>query len=202
MFTGIVEAIGEVITCTEAAHGKSFTISYPKEWQDIFVGDSIAVQGVCLTVTEKSAQSLYFDVITETLQRSNLNNLHEGSFVNLERSMSPQGRFGGHVVQGHVDVCAKILAVQNDVNDYRLRVELPSQFSNLIVEKGYITIDGVSLTIAALDDTSFTIALIPHTLIHTVIGRYQIDSYVNLEFDVLGKYALRALQNYLPRTRV
>lgn len=186
MFTGIVEALGKV----ESTHG-SLVINCPLD--DIKVGDSVAVNGVCLTVTNAKHGKLSFDVSEETLKRSNLKFLKKGDWVNLERALSLNSRLGGHILQGHVDTTLRILELYQTSGHWSLKVELPSEFSMLVVEKGSIGIDGISLTVNYVSNRSFSINIIPHTYQNTNLKFRKAGDLVNVEFDVIGKYVI----NYL-----
>ena len=189
MFTGIIEEMGRIDSVDRTDTGVRFRIAASSVVSDVAVGDSIAVNGVCLTATEFDAEGFAVDVIPETLTRSSLGGLAPGDVVNLERPMAANGRFDGHIVQGHVDATGEVLAAgDDDVSGYRIRVAPPLDTMTYIVEKGSITIDGVSLTVAAVDGGSFEVAIIPHTLEVTGLGRLRLGDKVNLEVDVIAKY--------------
>ena len=164
-------------------------------FEDVAVGASIAVNGVCLTATTVSEDHITVDVVPETLDRTNLNLLDQGSPINLERPMPATGRFDGHIVQGHVDGVGEIAAIGHDDDGTVMTVRPPADLMQFIVEKGSITIDGVSLTVAGLTDTTFDVALIPHTLDVTTLGLRKPSDPVNLEVDVLAKYVERLLES-------
>lgn len=181
MFTGIVEAMAKVLT---NEHGR-FSIERPKSFDDIKVGSSIAISGVCLTVVQYDKKTMSFEMVPETLQRTTLREKEKGDPVNLERALKADGRFEGHVVQGHVEAVGEILGL---AKDGMLKFFYPKMLKRFIVEKGSIAIDGVSLTVAALKGNECTIALIPHTLHVTTLGLLKEGDHVNIETDILGRY--------------
>jgi riboflavin synthase len=194
MFTGIVEELGEVTYLTDAG-GDSAVIAVrgPVVTSDARHGDSISVNGVCLTVIDNVDGVFTADVMGETLRRSSLGVLKPGSPVNLERAATVGSRLGGHLVQGHVDGVATIIA-REPADDWEvLRFSLPAGLSRYVVEKGSITVDGVSLTVMAVDDESFSVGLIPTTLKLTVLGAKAVGDPVNLEVDVIAKYVEKML---------
>lgn len=196
MFTGIVEERGEIIARDDLQDAARFRIRGPKVVGDAGHGDSIAVNGVCLTVVEFDDQSFTVDVMAETLRRSSLAELTPGAPVNLERAMAAGGRFGGHIVQGHVDGTGTIIAVTPSENWTVVRVALPHDLARYVVAKGSITVDGTSLTVSALgtDESGadwFEISLIPTTLAETILGAAVPGAVVNLEADVIAKYVER-----------
>lgn len=188
MFTGIVEEIGKVLAVKKGIHSGSMTIAANKVLLDIHLGDSIAVNGVCLTASKISSDSFTADIMAETMGRSNLGSLQIGSLVNLERAMAANGRFGGHIVSGHIDGTGKLLATRQEENAVWLTIGMAKTLSRYIVEKGSIAIDGVSLTVAAVTDTSLQVSIIPHTQQETVLLQKKPGELVNLECDVIGKY--------------
>lgn len=191
MFTGIVEEMGQVQALDRTRETALITIAADTVLHDTRPGDSIAVNGVCLTVVELGGGRLTADVMPETLKRSGLGDLQTGEQVNLERALPVQGRFGGHIVQGHVDATATIVARDPGDAWEVVHISLPPQISRYVVEKGSIAVDGVSLTVAGVSDAEFTIALIPTTLERTTLGHKGIGAVVNLEVDVLAKYVER-----------
>ena len=193
MFTGIVEELGHVVALEPGADSARLTVDGPLVTADAVHGASIAVNGVCLTVVEHGAGTFTVDVMAETLARSSLGDLAVGDRVNLERAMSAGSRFGGHIVQGHVDGTAEIVGRTPGDRWEVVRFTLPAALSRYVVEKGSITVDGVSLTVSALTETSFSVSLIPTTLALTTLGHKQIGDLVNLEVDVLAKYVERLL---------
>jgi riboflavin synthase len=193
MFTGIVEELGTIASLDRGTDSARLTVRGPLVTGDATHGASIAVNGVCLTVVEHADGEFTVDVMAETLSRSSLGSLRAGDRVNLERAMAAGGRFGGHVVQGHVDGTAQILERVPGDRWELVRLSLPAGLARYVVEKGSITVDGVSLTVASVDDTSFTVSLIPTTLELTTLGHKGIGDLVNLEVDVLAKYVERLM---------
>ncbi len=195
MFTGIVEELGEVMAVERGTASARLTVRGPVVTADAVHGASIAVNGVCLTVVEHGGGSFVVDVMDETLRRSSLATAQPGEPVNLERAMPADGRFGGHVVQGHVDGTARLVTREPGDRWEVLTFSLPTTLAAFVVEKGSITVDGVSLTVSALDDAAatFSVSLIPTTLELTTLGRRQIGDVVNLEVDVIAKYVQRLL---------
>lgn len=194
MFTGIVEERGQVVAVTPMGDSARLVIRASLAVSDAKLGDSIAVNGVCLTVTEFDSQTFSADVMAETLLRTSLGAAIPGSDVNLERAMPAHGRLGGHLVQGHVDGTGEILSIEPTEHWTVVRVGIPATIARYIAEKGSITIDGVSLTVVSVDDSSFSVSLIPTTLRETTLGERQIGDVVNLEIDVIAKYVERLLE--------
>ena len=188
MFTGIVEEIGTIKGMTKGRHSAILTIAAKKVLEDAHVGDSIAVNGVCLTVTSFGADCFTADVMHETLNRSALSQLRSGSRVNLERAMAADGRFGGHIVAGHVDGVGKIIHIRQDDTAIWYTIQAAASIIRYIVEKGSITINGISLTVAAVTSDTFSISAIPHTVKMTTLSETKEGSLVNLENDIIGKY--------------
>lgn len=188
MFTGIVEEMGRVEFIKRGQHSAILTIGAKKVLEDTKIGDSIAVNGICLTVTSLTSKSFTADVMHETLNRSSLAKLLPGSHVNLERAMPANGRFGGHIVSGHVDGIGKIVGIKEDDISIWYRIQAKPEIMRYIVEKGSITIDGISLTVAAITDEDFSISAIPHTVSQTILKEKRQGDVVNLETDILGKY--------------
>jgi riboflavin synthase len=193
MFTGIVEELGTVVDVVGGAESAQLTLDGPLVTQDAAHGASIAVNGVCLTVVEHGAGRFSVDVMAETLARSSLGGLRAGDRVNLERAMAASSRFGGHIVQGHVDGTATIVERTPGDRWEVVRFTLPAALARYVVEKGSITVDGVSLTVSALDDATFSVSLIPTTLALTTLGHKGVGELVNLEVDVLAKYVERLI---------
>lgn len=190
MFTGIVEACGELVELELVETGARLRVA--AEFADeVTLGESVANNGVCLTVVEKGNGWMRFDLLHETLRLTNLGDLRVGSPVNLERALRIGDRLSGHFVQGHVDVCAEVIAYEKVGQDHRFEIALPQEFAHLIVHKGSICVDGISLTVAELHDASFTIWIIPHTHSQTTLRAVQAGSRVNLEFDLLAKHLAR-----------
>lgn len=193
MFTGIIEELGQVSWLRRTTSGIQLQVAAPGLVRGIHRGDSIAVNGCCLTVSAHRAEFLTFDLLQETLDRTNLGRLRPGSFVNLERALAANGRLDGHFVQGHVDCTSPVIAMEKKGDDYRLEIIVPIEFSQLMVFKGSIAINGISLTVADLRDERFALWIIPHTREHTNLQTIQANDVVNLEFDVLAKYVERIL---------
>jgi riboflavin synthase len=193
MFTGIVEELGEVEALTDLGDSVRLRVRGPLVVGDAGHGDSIAVNGVCLTVVGSGDGAFTADVMRETLDRSSLGALRPGDPVNLERSLRLDGRLGGHVVQGHVDGTGTVLERTPSPHWEVVRVSLPPDLARYVVLKGSVAVDGVSLTVSALDDESFSVSLIPTTLELTTLGRAPVGALVNLEVDVLAKYVERLM---------
>ena len=194
MFTGIVEELGEVVGTEDLGDSARFTLRGPTVTTDARHGDSIAVNGVCLTVVDVLPDgSFTADVMAETLNRSSLGALSVGSPVNLERAAAVNSRLGGHIVQGHVDGTGTVICRTPSPHWEVVRVSLPPQLSRYVVEKGSITVDGVSLTVSAIESDWFEVSLIPTTLGLTTLGRAPVGTPVNLEVDVIAKYVERLL---------
>ncbi len=193
MFTGIVEQIGSVLDVAYRGEGRRLVLS-GRGLVELGVGASISVNGVCLTAVEVEGDSVTVDVIPETLNRTNLSEVEVGGSVNLERPMRADSRFDGHIVQGHVDGVGVVTAISHDDEGTLMTIEAPAALMPFIVEKGSITVDGVSLTVAAMTEGSFSIALIPHTLEVTTLGLRKPGDTVNLESDVIARYVERLLE--------
>ncbi len=193
MFTGIVEQIGSVLDVAEKSDHRRLVLS-GDGLEELAIGASIAVNGVCLTAVEVTDGSVAVEVVPETLSRTNLGALTAGSRVNLERPMRADGRFDGHIVQGHVDSTGNVSSLEVTNEGTVMTVEAPAALMAFVVEKGSVTIDGVSLTVATIDGSSFSVALIPHTLEITTLGLRKPGDTVNLEADVLAKYVERLLE--------
>ena len=188
MFTGIIEEIGTVRRIEHGAKGARLTIQAKTVREDTRIGDSIATNGVCLTVVSMTGDSFSADVMAESLRRSSLGTLQGGSPVNLERAMAANGRFGGHIVSGHIDGTGTIASQKREDNAVWVKIKTPAPLLRYIVEKGSIAIDGVSLTVAAVTDTDFSVSIIPHTGTQTILLGKKPGDPVNLECDVIGKY--------------
>ena len=193
MFTGIVEELGEVVAVERLEDASRFRLRGPLVTEGAQHGDSIAVNGVCLTVVEHGDGEFTADVMAETLDRSSLGALAEGSRVNLERPMALGARLGGHIVQGHVDGTGQVLERKPSENWEIIRISLPADLTRYVVEKGSITVDGISLTVVDAGPDYFTVSLIPTTLALTTLGIKQPGDPVNLEVDVVAKYVERLL---------
>ena len=195
MFTGIIEEIGTVRRIEHGAKGARLTIQAKTVLEDTRIGDSIATNGVCLTVVSMTGDSFSADVMAESLRRSSLGTLQGGSPVNLERAMAANGRFGGHIVSGHIDGTGTIASQKREDNAVWVKIKTPAPLLRYIVEKGSIAIDGVSLTVAAVTDTDFSVSIIPHTGAQTILLGKKPGDPVNLECDVIGKY-VEKLMNF------
>jgi riboflavin synthase len=192
VFTGIIESTAQVIERSE----NGLTLKRPACFDDIRIGSSICVSGVCLSIIEIDDKSMRFDVMQETWDRTKLGGLKKGDYVNLERALKTDGRFEGHIVQGHVDCVGEVKDVCRGATASRpgeaiMSINYPSDIKNLIVEKGSIAIDGISLTVTDVDDEAFSVSLIPLTLKETTLGSVKEGDSVNLEADILGKYMLK-----------
>lgn len=192
MFTGLIEAVGVVSRVQQNTGSLALTIEAPSILNDVSIGDSIAVNGVCLTVVEFDDNQFTITAVEETLRRTNLGQLKVGSPVNCERAMAAHARFGGHVVQGHVDTTLEVLSITQEGDAYNIQLSLPEAMRALVIEKGFVTIDGASLTVMALNQRSFTVTIIPHTYSHTVISHYHVGHQINFEADMMAKYILNA----------
>lgn len=189
MFTGIVEELGEVRSLETTERGARLRIVSPLSGFDL--GDSVAVNGVCLTVVDHDSEGFAVDIVPETLQRTNLGHLAVGDAVDLERPLRSDGRFDGHIVQGHVDGIGEVRQVVRDDGGVRMQIAVEPELGRYIAEKGSIAVDGVSLTVAQVGEDWFDVALIPHTLAVTVLGGRKPGDTVNLEVDVIAKYVER-----------
>lgn len=197
MFTGIVEAVGRVAAVEPRGALVRFAIEAPAVAEGARIGDSVAVNGACLTVVEAGAGRLTFEVVRETLARTSLAGLRAGSRVNLERALRADARLDGHLVQGHVDTTGRVERLERTGDDVRLFVACDPAFADLLVEKGSVAIDGVSLTVVGVRPGGFDVALIPHTLAATTLGERAPGDPVNLEADVLGKYVRKYVERVL-----
>ena len=193
MFTGIIEEIGTVKKISLLGNSGSLEIEAKKILEGTEIGDSIAVNGVCLTVTSIFSLGFSADVMAETLRRSSLGSLSVGSGVNLERAMAADGRFGGHIVSGHIDGTGEITRLQKEENAVWVHIKTSAEILNLIVEKGSIAIDGISLTVANVSDSGFAVSVIPHTASETTLLSKKMGDTVNLENDIIGKYIQKLL---------
>lgn len=188
MFTGIVEEKGTIKSITKSGDAIKMSIQAPKILEDVHLGDSIAVNGVCLTVTAFDNHMFSVDLMPETVKATSLRDLTTGSKVNLERAMAANGRFGGHFVSGHVDGIGTIMKKTPVANAVYYEIEVNEELLRYMLLKGSVTVDGTSLTIFGISDKSFTISLIPHTLSETILGAKSPGNIVNIECDILGKY--------------
>lgn len=198
MFTGIVEELGSVRRVLPGSRAGEIVIAARTVLEGTRVGDSIAVNGVCLTVTAMGDDEFTADVMPETLRKTGLGQLKVGDPVDLERAMTADGRFGGHIVSGHIDGVGRIREVRPEQNAHVVWIEAPREILALVVEKGSIAIDGISLTVASVDATSFSVSIIPHTASETVLLKKHAGDTVNLENDIVGKYVQKLLSNAAP----
>lgn len=187
MFTGIIEEVGKIKNIQGGTNYK-LTIAASKILEDIHLGDSIAVNGICLTAISWDNGSFTVDVMRETLERTSLHRLRAGSFVNLERALAANGRFGGHIVSGHIDGTGEIINIRRDANAVWYKIKTSEKIMEFIIEKGSIAIDGISLTVAKVDRSAFYVSVIPHTLENTILLSKKPGDIVNLENDIVGKY--------------
>ncbi|WP_297958402.1 riboflavin synthase [uncultured Ruminococcus sp.] len=194
MFTGIIEEVGRVSRIQRSGSSSFIEIQAKKVLEDVHLGDSIAVNGVCLTVTDFGGGVFRADVMNETLSRSSLGSLTAGSPVNLERAMAAGGRFGGHIVSGHIDGTGTITNIRNDGIAVWYTVSAAPHLLRYIVEKGSIVIDGISLTVAAVAEGSFSVSIIPHTASQTILSAKKVGDTVNLENDIIGKYVEKLMK--------
>jgi riboflavin synthase len=199
MFTGLVEEVGSVLWIRATERGTQLEIAAPRIAEQVRSGDSVAVNGCCLTVTAHRAGQVTFDLLEETLDRTNLRQARRESAVNLERPVSPQARMDGHFVQGHIDCATRIVSFEQTGADHRLEVELPAEFAHYVAYKGSIAINGISLTVAEVLPGSFAVWIIPHTKRMTNLQTAQAGDHVNIEFDILAKYVERMLAHYTPQ---
>ncbi len=199
MFTGLVEELGEVVNRQHSSKGAVLAIRGESVCSDLKLGDSIAVNGICLTVSKlASAGVFYADVMPETLRRTNLHELQKGSRVNLERALRAGDRLGGHFVSGHIDATGEILSIKREGNAMLYHIGASPPVLRYLVEKGSVTVDGISLTVVTVDDKSFSVSLIPHTAALTTLGHKNGGDRVNLETDMLAKYLDKLLVGFFP----
>ncbi len=194
MFTGLIEEVGRVLSASVADKATELQIAAPGIARKVRPGDSVAVNGCCLTVSARRGGNLTFDLLQETLDRTNLKTLRCNSEVNLERALAADGRVGGHFVQGHVDCVSQIVSFGKTGKDFRLEIELPKQFSRYIALKGSIAVNGISLTIAEILQKCLVVWIIPHTKKHTNLQQARPGDLVNLEFDILAKYVEKMVE--------
>ena len=179
--------------------GTQLQLTAPKIVSSARTGDSISVNGCCLTVSAHRDEQLTFDLLEETLERTNLKQLRRDSPVNLERALVAGAPMGGHFVQGHIDCAAKVISFERTADDYRLEIDLPADFAQYAAYKGSVAVNGISLTIAELLEKSFAVFIIPHTKRHTNLDKVDTGDWLNIEFDILAKYVERMLANYAPQ---
>lgn len=193
MFTGMVEEIGTVVDFETSQNVLRIKVQASKVLEETYLGDSISTNGVCLTVTDIGKNYFYADVMGETVRRSNLGTLKKGDKVNLERAMAANSRFGGHIVSGHIDGKGKVTSYEKEGNAVWITIDTDREILKYVVEKGSIAIDGISLTVAYVDDRKFKVSIIPHTSEETTLLKKKIGEEVNLECDVIGKYVEKLL---------
>jgi riboflavin synthase len=198
MFTGLIEEVGTVIGF-DARSDNRLKIAAPQIAKNIRRGDSVAVNGCCLTLTSHRGNELAFDLLEETIARTNLNKLRQNSRVNLERPLRADASLGGHFVQGHIDCVSPIVAFAKSGADFRLEIELMREFAHYVASKGSIAVDGISLTVAEILPKSFVAWIVPYTKRHTNLDRVKSNDLVNLEFDILAKYVERMLPRPVPQ---
>ena len=198
MFTGLIEEVGTVIAMNTSKSGNQLKLAAPRVAKKIRRGDSLAVSGCCLTLHSHRGGVLIFDLLEETIARTNLKNLQRKQLVNLERAVTASERLGGHFIQGHIDCVSPVIAWQKSGADFRLEIELPDAFAHYVARKGSIAVDGISLTVADVLPTSFVTWIIPYTKTHTNLDRVQAGDLMNLEFDILAKYVERMVSRYAP----
>ena len=193
MFTGLIEEVGSVIAVGASKNGNQLKIAAQRVAKKIRRGDSLSVNGCCLTLSSHRGEELVFDLLDETIARTNLKNLQRRQPVNLERAVSGTERFGGHFVQGHIDCVSPVIAYQKSGADFRLEIELPKAFAHYVACKGSIAVNGISLTVAEVLSKSFVVWIIPYTKAHTNLDQVRVGDPMNLEFDILAKYVERML---------
>ncbi len=199
MFTGLIEEIGRILQIQTTDRGTQLEIAAPGVAKTMRDGESIAVNGCCLTVTGHRVEELTFDLLQETLDRTNLQLLRPDSSVNLERALAADGRIGGHFVQGHVDCTARVVSFEESGADHRLEIELPADFAHYVVCKGSVAVNGISLTVAEVLPKSFAVWIIPHTKRHTNLDATATGDLLNVEFDLLAKYVERMFRREVPQ---
>ena len=193
MFTGIVSEVGRVVDCRPTNRGKRLGIMASETTQGLEVGGSVAVNGICLTAVKVEPPRFEVEAVAETLARSNLGGLKRGSSVNLERPLPIGGRLDGHIVQGHVDGVGVVAEIKPEGDSRRVTISIPDDLERYLVYKGSVAVDGVALTVTAVDQGSFQIALIPHTMAATTLADWKVGDRANLEVDILAKYVERLL---------
>jgi riboflavin synthase len=196
MFTGLIEEVGRAVALPASDRGAQLQIDAPRIAKKIRSGDSISVNGCCLTLASRRGNRLTFDLLQETIARTNLKNLHRNDRVNLERALAANERFGGHFVQGHIDCVSPILSFEKEGANFRLELGLPSEFADYVACKGSIAVNGISFTVAEILARSFVVWVIPYTKRHTNLERAKAGELVNLEFDILAKYVQRVLSPF------
>ena len=193
MFTGLIEEVGEVVAVRANESGSELQIAAPATAKEPRNGDSIAVNGCCLTLTSRRGNRLTFDLLEETIARTNFKKLRRSDRVNLERALTADGQLGGHFVQGHIDCVSRVVAFEKKGPDFRLEVELPAGFAQYVARKGSIALNGISLTVADVFPKRFAVWIIPYTRSHTNLNGARAGDLLNVEFDILAKYVERVL---------
>jgi len=193
MFTGIIQEVGKIKRITKSGSIYKISVSCSELTKNLVKGASIACNGICLTVSEFTADSVSFEAMHETISKTNISEWISGSPINMERALGLNDKLDGHLVQGHIDTVTTLQKIVRNQNTVSLRFSLPKPFAQLIVEKGSIAVNGVSLTVSELTETSFSVSLVDYTLNHTNLGTLQPGSRVNIEFDIVGKYLIRFL---------
>ena len=192
MFTGIIDTVGEVVAKELREGDVKLTLKADKSYLEaVMLGDSIACNGVCLTVVDRTSNQFMLDVSVETLSLTTIGDWDVGSKVNLEQAMIASSRFGGHIVSGHIDRIGEIIDITEDARSWRMTVRVPKNIRQYIAKKGSISVDGVSLTINSVEDNEFSVNIVPHTLSHTIIGDYKLNQKVNIEIDTIARYVER-----------
>jgi len=199
MFTGLIEEVGTVVAMRASDGGDRLQITARHTAKEARSGESIAVNGCCLTLTSHRRDRLTFDLLEETIARTNLNSLRQNSQVNLEAALRADGRLGGHFIQGHIDCVSPIVAFGKRGADFRLEIELPGEFAHYVASKGSVAINGISLTISEVLPKSFAVWIIPYTKRHTNLDRARVGDLVNLEFDIIAKYVERMVSPLIVR---
>jgi riboflavin synthase len=199
MFTGLIEEVGTVVAMRASDGGARLQIAAPRTAKEARSGESIAVNGCCLTLTSLRGDRVTFDLLEETIARTNLNRLRQNSPVNLEAALRAEGRLGGHFMQGHIDCVSPIVAFGKSGADFRLEIELPNEFAHYVASKGSIAVNGISLTISEVLPKSFAVWIIPYTKRHTNLDRARVGDLVNLEFDIIAKYVERMVSPLIVR---
>jgi riboflavin synthase len=200
MFTGLIEEVGSVTAIGASKNGNQLKIAAPRIAKKIRRGDSLAVNGCCLTLNSRRGDELIFDLLEETVARTNLKSLQRKQPVNLERAVAASERLGGHFVQGHIDCVSPLITYQQSGIDFRLEIELPEACARYVAYKGSIAVNGISLTVAEIFPKSFVVWIIPYTKKHTNLDRAHPGDLMNLEFDILAKYVERMVSRYGPKT--
>lgn len=198
MFTGLIEATGRVTAFVKRSEAGLLTVESGLPTSEICIGDSVAVNGACLTVTQKGARTLTFDVSPESIARTTIGRLRSGGPVNLERALKLGDRLGGHIVSGHIDCCGRLIRKESRSGNHQLYFNLPAEHTRYLVSKGSVTIDGISLTVNTVSQDGFSINIIPHTFTNTTLEQIRTGDEVNIETDIIGKYVERLVKPWKP----